>query len=97
MQKKILLIPLITFLLIALIFFYLLIIERNPSSIPSAILNKNVPIFSAETLIRKEKFNSSVEFGSELVLVNFFATWCKPCADEHHNITRFKKEKNIKI
>jgi len=97
MKKQIFIIPFIFFILILLVFFYLLIIERNPTELPSNLLNKNVPKFVANSLIKKEKFVSSEEFGNEIVLVNFFATWCKPCLDEHNYIKRFSNEKKIRI
>ena len=59
MKKKLLIIPSLLFLLILVTFFYLLIIERNPSEIPSNLLNKNVPNFEVESLLKKERFISS--------------------------------------
>jgi len=97
MKKQLLIIPSIFFLLILLTFFYLLIIERNPSEIPSNLLDKNVPNFETQSLFKDKKFNSSEEFGNEIALVNFFATWCKPCRDEHAFIKRFSKEKEIRV
>jgi len=97
MSKKLLIIPSILFLLILLTFFYLLIIERNPSEIPSNLLDKNVPKFETESLLKKEKFISSKEFGEEIILVNFFATWCLPCREEHAYIKRFSDEKRIRV
>ena len=97
MKKQILIIPLAIFLLIISTFFYLLIIDRNPSEIPSNLLNKNVPNFETKLLLKNKDFVSSKEFGNEKVLVNFFATWCKPCRDEHIFIKRFSKEKGIRI
>ena len=97
MKKKILALPSVVFFLILSIFFYLLIIDRNPSEIPSNLLNKNVPIFEAESLFNDKKFISSNEFKNEIILVNFFATWCKPCRDEHIYIKRFTNEKEIKV
>ena len=97
MKKQILIIPLVVFLLIISTFFYLLIIDRNPSEIPSNLLNKNVPNFETKLLLKNKDFVSSKEFGNEKVLVNFFATWCKPCRDEHIFIKRFSKEKGIRI
>ena len=97
MKKQLLILPSIFFLLILLIFFYLLIIDRNPSELPSTLLDKNVPIFETESLLKDEKFISSKEFGNEIILVNFFATWCKPCRDEHIFIKRFSNEKGIKV
>ena len=97
MKRQLLIIPSILFLLVLLTFYYLLIIERNPSEIPSNLLNKNVPNFKTEALFKNEKFISSEEFGNEIILVNFFATWCKPCRDEHVFIKRFSKEKEIRV
>ena len=83
MKKKLLILPSLFFFIILSIFFYLLMIERNPSELPSNLINKNVPIFETESLFKNEKFISSQEFKNEIILVNFFATWCKPCRDEH--------------
>ena len=97
MKTKILILPSIFFFLVLSIFFYLLIIERNPSEIPSNLINEKVPIFKADSLFKDEKFVSSNEFKNEITLVNFFATWCKPCRDEHTYIQRFANEKNVKV
>ena len=97
MKKKLLILPSVFFLLILLIFFYLLIIDRNPTEIPSNLLDKNVPKFETKSLLKDEKFISSKEFGNEIILVNFFATWCKPCRDEHIFIERFSAKEGIKI
>ena len=97
MKKQLLILPSIFFLLILLIFLYLLIIDRNPSELPSNLLNKNVPIFESESLLKNENFVSSKEFGNEIILVNFFATWCGPCRDEHSYIKRFSNQEGIEV
>ena len=97
MKKQLLILPFIVFFSILLIFFYLLIIERNPSELPSTLLDKSIPKFETESLLSKKKFISSEEFGKEITLVNFFATWCKPCREEHIYIERLSYEKGVKI
>ena len=97
MKKKLLIIPALIFLFIIFNFFYLLVIDRNPTEIPSNLLNKNIPNFKTESLLSNKIFISSKEFGKEIILVNFFATWCKPCRDEHANIKRFSNEKGIRV
>ena len=97
MKKQLLILPAIFFLLILLIFFYLLIIDRNPSELPSTLLNKNAPKFETVSLLKEKKFVSSDIFGKEIILVNFFATWCKPCRDEHSYIKRFSNQEGIGV
>ena len=97
MKKQLLILPAIFFLLILLIFFYLLIIDRNPSELPSTLLDKSVPKFETVSLLKKKKFVSSDIFGKEIKLVNFFATWCKPCRDEHSYIKRFSNQKGLGV
>ena len=97
MKKQLLKFPFIIFFLILLVFFYLLIIERNPSELPSALIDKSVPKFKTNSLLENEKFISPKKFENQIVLVNFFASWCKPCRDEHIYIERFANEKKIKI
>ena len=96
MKKKLLILPSI-FLSILLIFFYLLIIDRNPNELPSNLLNKNVPKFESESLLEEKKFVSSDVFGKKIKLVNFFATWCKPCRDEHNYVKRLSNQEGIEV
>ena len=97
MKKKILISPIILFFLILLVFFYLLIIDRNPSELPSVLINKKVPTFEAKLLLENKTFKSPGEFENETTIVNFFATWCKPCRDEHPYLKKLSNERGLKI
>ena len=48
MKKKISILPVFLFLSILSVFFYLLLIERNPSEIPSQLINKEIPNSTTE-------------------------------------------------
>mgnify|MGYP001196228567 CR=1 FL=1 len=97
MIKKISILPFVIFLFILIIFFFLLTKNRDPSSLPSALISKKVPSFTTESVIKSEKFISDNEFTNEIILVNFFATWCKPCKDEHPYIKNLALNKKIKV
>jgi len=97
MKKNFLIILTSIFFFVLLIFLYLLTVERNPSELPSNLLNKKVPEFKTDSLLANEIFISANEFGNEVVLVNFFATWCVPCRKEHKFIQRFSTNEKIKI
>ena len=70
MKKKILIVPLIIFFFILSAFFYLLTINRNPSELPSVLINKKVPIFEAKLLLKNKTFKSSEGFGGVRILKN---------------------------
>ena len=97
MSKKIFIFPFIVFLLIVFIFIISLVLNRNPSELPSVLINKEVPKFTANQLNNKKKFNSEKEFKDQVTIVNFFATWCGPCLEEHVYIMRLAKHEGIKI
>ena len=97
MKKFLLIIPIITFFFIISTFFYFLIIERDPSEVPSTLVKKKIPIFETTSLFEKQNFTSTNEFGYETTIVNFFATWCIPCRMEHKYIKKLSSEKAIKV
>ena len=97
MKKQLLIFPSIIFFFIMLVFFYLLIIDRDPTELPSVLIEKEAPRFEAESLLDDKKFISTEEFGNKTTIVNFFATWCKPCREEHRYIKRLSNIKGIKI
>ena len=83
MQKNLFIFPLIIFFCIILVFSYFLIIKRNPSELPSALINKKAPMFKTTSLYDEEPILAKEIFGQETIIVNFFATWCIPCRAEH--------------
>ena len=97
MNKKIFLVPAVLFFLLIGVFFYLLLIDRDPSELPSVLINKEAPQFKAESLFDKKIIISNTEFGEEIVLINFFATWCSPCREEHQFIKKLSNEPGIKL
>ena len=87
--------PISIFFLIVLIFFYLLISKNDPSKLPSVLLNKEAPKFEAYSLVNKKKFLFDKEFSEELIIVNFFSSWCIPCKTEHNFIKKLSNKKNL--
>tara|TARA_B100001013_G_scaffold298204_1_gene199016 strand:- start:237 stop:770 length:534 start_codon:yes stop_codon:yes gene_type:complete len=97
MQKNLFIFPLIIFFCIILVFSYFLITKRDPSELPSPLINKKAPMFKATSLFDDETILANEIFGEETIIVNFFATWCLPCRAEHSFIEKLSKDKNIKV
>ena len=73
MNRTILIMPLIGLVIICLFFLIFILLEKNPNDPPSALLNKNLPIFSSISLYDKEEVFSSNNLQGKYTLINFFA------------------------
>jgi cytochrome c biogenesis protein CcmG/thiol:disulfide interchange protein DsbE len=94
--------PLIAFLALAALFLYRLG-SGDPSRLPSALIGRPAPKTDLPPLIGLERDGktlpglSNAAFQGELTLVNVWASWCIPCADEVPFLEKLSKDKRIKL
>ena len=58
--------------------------------ISSDIFDKNSPNFEIINLFDGSKKLSNIDINNKQVLINFFASWCAPCKDEHPLLFKLK-------
>jgi len=56
---------------------------RDPNQVPSALVNRPLPVFEKPDLFDAAGTVSSTELLGGIFLVNVWATWCAPCHIEH--------------
>jgi cytochrome c biogenesis protein CcmG/thiol:disulfide interchange protein DsbE len=81
--------PLLVFAVVAGYFVWGLNPSRDPSGIPSVLIDQPVPRFDLPPLAEVDRpglSSADLEDG-QVTLVNVFASWCIPCRAEHKYFT----------
>lgn len=89
MGRLIYLLPIAAFM--ALAGYFVVSLSRDPSVLPSAMINQPTPAFALAGL-EGQRGLARDEFQGQVVLINFFASWCVPCRSEHPLLMRLAAE-----
>ena len=96
-RRLLFMLPLAMFGLIAAYFVAGLDPDRNPAAVPSALIDQPAPAFELEALVEGASGLSNADLGSDVVLINFFSSWCVPCRIEHPLLIELAHERNVPI
>jgi cytochrome c biogenesis protein CcmG, thiol:disulfide interchange protein DsbE len=72
-------------------------LSKDPRALPSTFLGKPAPQFTLPELRDPTRQVSNESFGGQIVLVNFWATWCIGCRQEHGFLMQLAANKVIPI
>lgn len=89
------LIPLVIFALLIAVFVVGL--GRDPSQLPSPLLDKPAPQFDLPSLLDPEQRVSTQDLKGDVALVNVWATWCVGCRQEHDFLLQLAKSDVLPI
>ena len=89
------LIPLALFLV--LIAFLAVGLGRDPSEVPSPLINKAAPTFRLPQLKDTSKTFSAEDMRGKVWILNVWASWCISCRDEHPLLLEYAKSGAVPI
>jgi cytochrome c biogenesis protein CcmG/thiol:disulfide interchange protein DsbE len=96
MRKILFIVPALLFLALAGYFALALRPDRDPNLLPSAMLDKPAPAFDLASLTGGTNV-SEAGLKGQVVVLNFFASWCVPCRVEHPILMRLATKEKLPI
>lgn len=89
------LLPLALFLVLA--GFLAVGLRLDPREVPSPLINKPAPSFSATSLHKPEQRISKQNLLGQVWILNVWASWCGACRDEHPALLDFARQAQVPI
>jgi cytochrome c biogenesis protein CcmG/thiol:disulfide interchange protein DsbE len=95
MRRALFILPLLLFLVLAGYFALALRPDRDPHELPSALIDKEAPAFQLAGLNGDGIARDALK--GRPVLINFFASWCVPCREEHPLLMRLAEQEHVPL
>jgi cytochrome c biogenesis protein CcmG/thiol:disulfide interchange protein DsbE len=85
-------------IMIAIMFpIFIVGLSRDPTEVPSPLLNKRAPEFELPSLKDPARTIGSADYAGQMALINVWATWCVGCRQEHDYLLKLASETDIPI
>ena len=92
----------INYILISILFSFLFIIlylslDNEKIYNTQDLIGKKISEVEINLFQSNRTINTKELTNNEFTVLNFWASWCGPCRDEHPNLVRLSKIKNLKL
>jgi len=82
--------------LILFIFLTTNVLANDVSEIKNIVIHKNLKVYDNVIFFDKNDKKLNIkEFNGNLILLNFWATWCEPCKEEMPSLDRLQINENL--
>lgn len=95
MKRFLVMVPIL--LLSGLLLLFVKGLALNPKELPSALLQKPVPVFTLPRLDNLSKVVTEQDFKNKVTVVHFWATWCHACRRELPLLMKIAADKKIQL
>ncbi|HZB91389.1 MAG TPA: DsbE family thiol:disulfide interchange protein [Stellaceae bacterium] len=96
MKRALYLLPALLFLVLAGYFGVVLRSGRDPSLLPSALIDKPAPPFALGGFDGAPGLSRDAIKG-QVAIINFFASWCIPCRAEQPLLLRLSEQEHVPV
>jgi len=95
-MQKIIKITILT-IIIFIIGIFFLSLNRDTNYSTESLVGKKIPTINLQYYNEKKIYKEEDLRKNNYTLINFFASWCSPCRDEHALLVELSKEKNLQL
>ncbi|MEM7460070.1 MAG: DsbE family thiol:disulfide interchange protein [Pseudomonadota bacterium] len=82
---------------VILVVFMAIGLTRDPSVIPTEMIDREMPQFELPDLYAPEEVIRTEDLTGETTLVNVFGSWCVACLQEHPTLMQLSRDGTVRI